>query len=55
MAYCMRLKNIFCLNKIAALRPFDRLKAQEPRDYRWMTIRWLTVRKYPVSSVKVRR
>lgn len=45
MAYCIFLKNIFCLNKIAALRPFDRLKVQGLRDYRWMTIRWLTVRK----------
>ena len=58
MAYCIRMKKIFQVNRKAALRPFEMPQgpqAQGPPNQRMMTIRWLTVRKYPVSSVKVRR
>lgn len=40
MAYCIKVKNIFCLNKKATLR-----QTQGSQNYRWMTMRWLTVRK----------
>lgn len=40
MAYCIRMKKIFQVNREAAFR-----QAQGPPNQRMMIIRWLTVRK----------